>query len=334
MRLFLSTFLVSVLGIASTARADEDSPEGANSEDVQKGESKVEAPPSRSFDSPGIDYPAAQALGIGTSLYVDETWETTSDLSTFTWVTGHGDNYRTSIGGTLTIGGLHLAAEIPLQYTRLHIDTLQGADTAVQDRDKASWSLGDVIAGTSYLWSIPGDSIRLQIGASLRARLPTHTTEFTFTLATQQQFTFGFPYYLHLAPGFVFLATSGFLTVRIDQGALAMLAKDASIGGIRQPIPNLYFWESHYAAIAQPMEWLGFSVELVSCIQLNQADDGGYTTLHNVRALMLEGGPALDFASYRASVVGRFGLTHGAQDFGVITFSGTRAVMGRLSYVF
>ena len=122
--------------------------------------------------------------------------------------------------------------------------------------------------------------------------------------------------------------------MRIEQGVLAMLARDASIDGIRQPIPNLYFWESHYAAIAQPSEWFGFSVELVSCIQLNQADDGGYTTLHNVKALMLDGGPAFDFGSFRASVMGRFGLTHGAQDFGVITFSGTRAVMGRLSYVF
>ena len=172
-----------VLGVTSTTRAAEEVPEADGADDAPKMEKQIEFTPARAFDPPGIDYPAAQALGIGTSLYVDETWETTSDLSTFNWVTGHGDNFRTSIGGTLALGDLRLAAEIPLQYTRLHISTLQGYDTAVQDRDKAAWSLGDVITGASYLWSIPGDAIRLQMGPSLRARLPTHTTEFTFTLA-------------------------------------------------------------------------------------------------------------------------------------------------------
>jgi hypothetical protein len=292
--------------------------------------------PARPFDPPGIDYPPAQAVGVGTSLYVDQTYETTSDLSTFTWVTGHGDNFRTSIGGTLAIGGLHLAAEIPLQYTRLHIDTLQGNPTAPQDRDKTTLSLGDITTGGGYLWTLPVDAIRLQVGPTLLARLPTHTTQFAFTLASGYIITFGFPYYLHLDQGLVFLATTKFLTIRIEETLLQMLAvvRQVTFDGIPMSIPDLYFWESHFAAIAQPLDWFGFSVELVSCIQLNRVDDGGYTTLHNVKALMLEGGPAFDFGSFRASVVGRFGLTHGAQDFGVITFSGTRAVMGRLSYVF
>jgi hypothetical protein len=334
MRLLPSTILVVVLGITSTTRAADDVPEGDGLVDAPKRDEQIEPSPARAFDPPGIDYPAPQAFGTGTSLYVDETWETTSDLSTFTWVTGHGNNFRTSLGGTLTIGELRLAAEIPLQYTRLHIDTLQGLPTADQDRDKASWSLGDVITGAGYLWSIPSDTIRLQMGPSLRARLPTHTTEFTFTLANGTPLTFGFPYYLHLAAGLVFLASSGFLTLRIDQGVLAMLAKDANIDGVRQPIPNLYFWESHYSVIAQNTGGWGGSAELVSCIQLNRIDDGGYTTLHNVKALMFEVAATVEFGTYRASMVGRFGLTHGAQDFGVITFSGTKAVMGRLAHVF
>ena len=336
MRVFLSTILVVVLGIASTARADEDALEGEPKvEDA--GKANVESRPNRAFDPPGIDYPAAQPLGIGSSLYIDETYETTSDLSTFTWVTGHGDNFRTTIGGTLAIGGLRLAAEVPLQYTRLHIDTLQQqAPPSPQDRDKAALSLGDVITGASYWWTLPVDAIRLQLGPSLRARLPTHTTQFAFTLANDIIFTFGFPYYLHVAPGLVLLASSKFLSIRIEQTLLGMLAmvKDVTFAGVRMSIPDLYFWESHYAVMTQPLEWLGFSAELVSCIQVNRVNDGGYTTLHNVKALMLEGGPAFDFGSFRASVVGRFGLTHGAQDSGVITFSGTRAAMGRLSYVF
>jgi hypothetical protein len=327
MRCFLSAILVAFLGIASAGHAAEDEPDS---------ETKGGSSSARAFDPPGIDYPATQALGIGTSLYVDQTYESTSDLSTFTWVTGHGDNFRLSVGGTLQIGELRLAAEVPVQYTRLHIDTLQGMPTADQDRDKATLSLGDVITGAAYLWTLPVDAIRLQVGPTLRARLPTHTTQFAFTLTSGYIFTFGFPYYLHLAPGLVLLASTKFLTIRIEETLLSMLAvvKDVTFDGIPMSIPNLFFWESHYAAIAQPLEWFGFSVELVSCLQLNRVDDSGYTTLHNVKALMLEGGPALDFGSYRASVVGRFGLTHGSQDFGVITFSGTKAVMGRLSYVF
>lgn len=324
-----------VLGIASTARADGDAPEGEPKiEDA--GKPNVDSPPNRAFDPPGVDYPAAQPLGIGSSLYVNPTYEATNDLSTFTWVTGHGDNVRVAVGGTLQIWDLRLAVEVPVQYTRLHIDTLQGLPTAEKDRDKATLSLGDVILGASYLWTLPVDAFRLQVGPTLRARLPTHTTQFAFTLTTGYIFTFGFPYYLHLAPGLVILASTKFLTIRIEETLLGMLAvvKDVTFDEILMSIPNLYFWESHYAAIAQPLEWFGFSVELVSCIQLNRVDDGGYTTLHNVKALMLEGGPAFDFGSYRASVAVRLGLTHGAQDFGVITFSGTRAVLGRLSYVF
>jgi hypothetical protein len=317
-----------VLGIASRTRAAEEAPAG---------ESKVESALARAFDPPGIDYPAAQAFGVGTSLYVDQTNEATDDLSTFSWVTGHGDNFRTAIGGTLAIRGLRVVAEIPLQYTRLHIDTLQGVPTANQDRDKSVLSLGDVVTGASYLWEIPGDTIRLQVGASLRARLPTHTTQFSFTLSSGYVFTFGFPYYLHIAPGIVLVAASKYLTLRIEETLLSMFAvvREVKFDGIPgMLIPDLYFWESHYAAIAQPIEWFGFSVELVSCIQLNRVQDGGYTTLHDVKALMLEGGPAVDVGAFRASVMGRLGLTHGAQDFGVITFSGTRAILGRVSYVF
>jgi hypothetical protein len=333
MKRLQSRILILVLGLSAPALADEDSPTA---------DQDAEAPPatpdgsSRDFDPPSIDYPAAQALGMGTSLYVNSTYETTNDLSTFSWVTGHGDNLRLALGGNLQLGELHLAAEIPLQYTRLHIDTLQDLPTAGQDRDKASLSLGDAVLGVAYLWDLPIEAFRLKVGASLRARLPTHTTQFTFTLASGYLFTFGFPYYLHLAPGLVALASSKYLTFRVDESLLGMvtLEKVVTFDNISLAIPNLYFWESHYAVIAEPMEWLGLSLGLVSFIQLNRVADSGYTTLHDVKALMLDVELAIDFESYRASVAGRLGLTHGAQDFGVITFSGTSGVMVRLSYVF
>ena len=327
MRPFLSTVLAVLLGIVSTAP----SAEGATDVEI-----KVQDAGSRESDPPGIDYPAAQALGVGTSLYIDHTYESTEDLSTFTWVTGHGSNYRVAAGGNLQLGDLYLTAEIPLQYTRLHIDTLQGAPTIDQDREKASLSLGDIIVGGNLLWDIPVDAFRLRIGAGLRSRLPTHTTQYAFRLASGYIFQFGFPYYLHVSPGIVLVASSKFLTFRVEQALLGMVAivRDVIFDNIRMDIPDLYFWESHYAVIAKPIEWLGLSAELVSCIQLNRVADGGYTTLHNLKALMLDPAITVDFGGYRASLAGRFGLTHGAQDFGVITFSGTRALLLRLSYVF
>jgi hypothetical protein len=330
MRRSLSPMLgiVLALGIGSRALAD----------DARAGEAAEEAAPTAAMpeivDAPGIDYPAAQSLGVGDSLYIDQTYESSSDLSTLSWVTGHGTNYRLAVGGTLHFGELRLVGEIPVQYTHLHIDTLQGVPTIDRDRDKTAPALGDAVLGAAYLWTLPVEAIDLRIGLGLRTRWPTHTTQFTFMLASGTPYTFGFPYYFHFAPALLVVASASFLTFSMNQGVLGMLVQDVTVDGIRQSIPNLLFWESHYAVAAQPLDWLGLGLELVSCMQLNQVDDAGYTTLHGVRAVALNPSATLTLWGLRASFAGRFGLTQGTRDLGVITFSGERALLARVSYLF
>jgi hypothetical protein len=70
-------------------------------------------------------------------------------------------------------------------------------------------------------------------------------------------------------------------------------------------------------------------------MQLNQVNVSNMTNLNGTRALFINPGMTLDFGGYRLAVAGRFGLPgHSTRDFGVITFSGSRALLARLSYVF
>jgi len=325
--------LLVVLGISTPAFAEQ-----TDVRDPAEEDSSEESPRDPSGTDmaafPGIDYPSLQTLDLGRTLYLDHTYEQSNDLSTFAWVRGHGSNDRVALGGTLRMGGLHLAAELPLQYTRLHIDTLQGQPTAEQDREKVSFSLGDIILGVTYLWQLRSQGTTFHGGFDLRTRLPTHTTKYTFLLASGYGYEFGFPYYLHVAPGLVLALSSRYLSITINQAVLGMLARDVSVSGIQQKVPNIFFWESHYAVAVVPTEWLALSLELVSCIQLNRVDDAGFTTLHNVKALDLNPAVTVSFERYRLALVIRMGLTRGSQDFGAITFSGTHAALVRLSYVF
>jgi hypothetical protein len=313
--------VAGVLGPSSPAFCYDDAPEG---EFTEAAAPDLGVPPS-------IEYPPLQARTSKDWLYVDHTYETSSDLSTFSWVTGRGTNDRLALGGMFRTGDWFLAVEAPVQYTRLNIATLQSLEPVPQDRDKATISLGDLLTSASYAWAIATESLQANAGLALRMRVPTHTTQFTFQLAGGGAYSFGFPYYFHLAPGGFITATLGRFTFTSQQALLAMLVKDVVLDGIRQSIPNLFFWESHQAISAQALDWLGLGVELVSCIQLNGVDDQGYTTLHGVKALSINMGGTVALGDYRLALAARLGLTRGAKDLGVITFSGENAYLVRLS---
>jgi hypothetical protein len=318
------------------AFAAEEPPAGEDSRDESSEGGAATAPASpRDFDAPHIDYPPLQSLATPVSIYVDHTYETTNDLSTLPWVRGRGRNYRVAVGGLYQIGGLRLNAEVPVQYTQLFIDSLMGQQPTDADRSKASISLGDIATGAAYAWNLPIESAKTYLGLGLRARLPTHTTKYHFGLQGGGFLEFGIPYYLHLAPGVLFSTHLGPITLTLNEGVLAMLAKDVRIGGVLQQIPNLYFWESHIAADVAATDWLDFSVEFLSCVQLNHVYVSNMTNLNGTHAFFVNPGITLNFGGYRLAVGGRFGLPgHSARDFGVITFSGSLAVLARLSYVF
>lgn len=287
------------------------------------------------FAPPRIDYAGSQAVGPGTSLYVDSTYQTTDDLSTFWWVRGRGVSYRLAAGGTYQAGGLRASVEIPVQYTVLTIDSLMGSPPTDRDRQKATISLGDIITDVAHWWELGRGATSSWLGVGLRARLPTHTTRYRFGLIDGSLLEFGFPYYFHLAPGLLWSMTHGPVSLLVNQGVLAMVAKDISLDGVIQPIPNLYFWESHVAAGVEAAEWLVLSVELASFLQLNRVAVELMDNLNDTRAHFVNPAATMIVGPYRLAIAGRIGLGgRSARDFGVITFSGTHALVGRLSYVF
>ena len=336
MRCFWSRTLVLLLGFTTPAFADEESPvDEASSDASSEREPKTAPALPPGFDPPHIDYPPLQGLGMGISLYVDHTYETTNDLSTFWWVQGRGTNYRLSVGGLFQLGNLRLNAEVPVQYTKLSIDLLMGSPPIDADRSKAVFSLGDISTGAAYLWELHIGTAKTYLGLGMRVRWPTHTTKYSFSVQNQGTVGFGFPYYLHLAPAVLLSTHLGPLSFTLSEGVLAMLARDAWIGDILQPIPNIYFWESHVAADIAATNWLDLSVEFLSCFQLNHVDVSNMSNLNGTQAVFINPGATLDLGGFRLAVAARFGMPgRSSRDFGVITFSGSNAYLARLSYVF
>jgi hypothetical protein len=326
------SILLASIGIALPALASEDpfsAPEAATT-------APSDAPPAiLEFDLPHLDYPPIETRASATSLYVDHTYESTDDLSTFWWVKGHGYNDRVAVGGDLRLGDLRLRGELPLQYTRLFIDTLMGQAPSSSDQAKSSFSLGDIITSATYFWSLSGDQAQVDLGVGMRVRWPTHTTKYKFGLVDGSTLEFGFPYYLHVSPGLLLSARKGPVGLAVSQGVLAMLAKDVTIGDVRQQIPNIYFWESHVAADLVAADWLDLSIELLSLVQLNRVDVSNMTGLNDTRAVFVNPGVTVAYDQFRLAVAGRFGIgDRSVRDVGVITFSGSRAVLARVSYVF
>jgi hypothetical protein len=327
-----STLFLLVLGLSPPARAYEDSPtpEPAAAPEATAG-------PIQPFVPPGIDYPGIVDLGPRFSLYVDHTYEYTDDLSTFWWVDGRGSNYRVALGGAYRFGNLQVHAEVPLQYTQLTISSLMGQPPVDADRNKAAFSLGDIITGAAFFWDLlPFDGMPTHVGLGLRVRLPTHTTKYRFGLIDGSTLEFYFPYYLHVAPAALLSTSYGPFFVVVNEGALGMLAKDVNLGGVLQQIPNIYFWESHVAAGLAATDWFAFTVEFESFVQLNRVNVENMTNLNDTRAVFLTLGPTFDIGNYRIAVAGRWdmGYWRSARDFGVITFSGSNAILARLSYLF
>jgi hypothetical protein len=326
--LILALVLALAFGLASPAFAEDDDPFVPS----PPAPAKVEA--AKSIDPPGIDYPALQALGTGSSLYVDYTYETSDDLSTFYWVKGRASGNRVAIGGTLSLGAFHLNGEIPVLLTRLYIDQLGSGAPIPSDREKSARSLGDVVGGASYSWNFSTESITALVGLGMRVRLPTHTMTYSFTLVGGEPYAFGFPYYFHLAPAALGLFAYGPISLTINEGILAMLAKNTTLLGVPLDIPNVYFWESHYALSVLATSWLGFSVELISCVQLSRIDDPNFQDLNHLKAFYINPAATFDIGSYRVALAGRFGLGKDTERFGVITFAGSQAFLARVSYLF
>jgi hypothetical protein len=66
-------------------------------------------------------------------------------------------------------------------------------------------------------------------------------------------------------------------------------------------------------------------------IQLNHVDGLDFQKLNDVRAVWIAPALQLHLADFRLDVIARFGLTRGADLFGVIEYAGSRSYTVRLS---
>ena len=298
--------------------------------------SPAEAIPSIPDDpTPGpesMEYPGIQRLFLPTTFYADHTYQRSSDLSTMAWVRGSGKNYRVGLGAIFKFDAWNFSVELPVQYTQLTIDKLQGQDPDPADRTKGALSLGDLLLGTTYGFKTSAGPVDLSLGAGLRVRVPTHTMKFAFRLINGGAIEFGIPYYLHTSPTIIARAALGPLAFTMNQGVLGMFSKDLDLGGIPQPVPTIYFWESHYALSLTGLGPLTVWTELSYCHQLNSIQVVNFERVNGIDALSLQPGLALRMDRYLLIAEGRIGLTKATQDLGIVAFSGNHAFVVRLAY--
>ena len=291
------------------------------------------APPDDPTPGPAsMEYPGIQRLFLPTAIYVDHTYEQSSDLSTMAWVGGSGRNFRVGLGATWKRGAWNFSAELPAQYTQLTIEKLQGQDPNPEDRTKGALSLGDLLLGSTYGFKTNAGPVDLALGAGLRVRVPTHTMQFSFRLINGKSISFGIPYYLHASPALIAAATWGDLAFTMNQGVLGMFSKDIDLGGIPQPVPTIYFWESHYALSLTGLGPLTVWTEVSYCHQLNPIEVVNFERVNGIDALSLQPGIALRFDRTSLIAEARIGLTKDTQDLGIVAFAGNHAFLLRMAY--
>jgi hypothetical protein len=169
----------------------------------------------------------------------------------------------------------------------------------------------------------------------VRVRVPTHTTSFQFTNLNDGSLgIYTLPYYFHIEPAFLIGGAIGDLSFVMNQGGLMLTGPDGDVVGIPLIVPNIYFWDAHYALAYRVAKALGLSFEVNTTIQLNDLDPVMLPKLNRIRAVSLIPAVQLHLDRFRVDVIARLGATGGADPIGLLGFSGTRSVIARLSRSF
>ena len=82
-------------------------------------------------------------------------------------------------------------------------------------------------------------------------------------------------------------------------------------------VPNIYFWDAHYALAYRVARPLALSVEVNTTIQLNQLDTVMFPQLNHMRAVSVVPAVQVHLGRYRVDLIARIGLTPGRQPAGV-----------------
>jgi hypothetical protein len=281
-----------------------------------------------------VDGPGLRLPDPVTQLYVDASYGRTADLSGLPLIAGRGKNLRFAVGGTWRWKRLAFDAELPFSnVTTLDVTLVPGipdpGPPAPQDAHQTATSLGDLRLGLT--WSKPlTDGEGLVGGFGVRLRAPTHTVVFQFHLADMVSLgQYRFPYYFHVEPTLILGGAAGRFSFVVNQGLLLFTGPDGNFQEVHIIVPNLLFWSAHYAVVYAPVRVLGFSVDLGTDIQLNHVDVMDFQKLNDIVAASLDTGIQIHLGPYRIDLVGRFGLTKGAELFGVLQYAGTESFMVR-----
>jgi len=324
--------LVSLLAPVAAARADE-SEEEAPADDDDVIPTWAEAAP------PGVDAPQLRNVEPRTRVYLDGTIAQTPDLSSLPYIGGKGRNLRGALGGSVRWRRVfQFDLELPAaQATTLDLQMMPNPAILIDASElhQTALSIGDVRLGAQWTDLLPIESIPVRAGFGLRVRVPTHTTTFQFTNLNDGSLnTYALPYYVHVEPTFLIGGAIGDLSFVMNQGALLLTGPDGELDGIPIVVPNIYFWDAHYAVAYRLAKVLALSFEVNTTFQLNGLDPVMFPKVNHVRAVSLIPAVQIHLGRYRIDAVARVGVTRGADPVGLLGFSGTRSAILRLSRSF
>jgi hypothetical protein len=283
------------------------------------------------FGPAAVDAPGLRLPEPITRVYVDGTYARSADLSALPFIAGSGHNIRLALGGSWRWRRFGLEAEIPFsQITTLDITAIPGGEPIPEDKHQTATSFGDIRLGATWTGRLPVESMALVAGFGLRARLPTHTTLFQFHLINGGLGQYRFPYYFHIEPTVIFGGSLGRVGFVINQGLLGLTGPDGNFEEIHIVVPNLIFWDAHYALVFAPFDGLALSIDLSTDVQVNRVTVVDFAQLNGIVAVSLSPGIQIHLGDYRIDLVGRIGLTKDAELFGVLQYAGTQSLTLRI----
>jgi hypothetical protein len=276
-----------------------------------------------------VEGPPLRPPGMASRLWVDGTYAATDDLTALPYVAGTGQNLRFAAGGTLRWRRFAFTGELPFtQVTTLDVTAIPGGAPIPEDAHQTAVSLGDLRLGVDWSQHL---TPWLLGGFGLRGRFPTHTTRFQFHLIDGSLASYAFPYYFHVDPAAILGGKLGRFTFVLNQGAVILLGPDGNFGDQHIVVPTIVFWDAAYAVSYSPVDALAASFQVATDIQLNHVDGIEFQKLNDVRSVWIA--PALQFhlADYRVDAIARWGVTRGADLFGVIQYAGSSSYTLRVS---
>jgi hypothetical protein len=281
---------------------------------------------------PPLEGPELRLPVSPTRVWADLAYARTGDLSSLPYITGKGQNVRLAVGGAWRWRRFAFTGEIPiLQATTIDVGTIMNQPPVPDDRHKTGLSLGDLRVGADWTDHL-GEAIVAGVG--FRTRIPTHTTGFEFHLVDGSTAFYALPYYFHLEPTAIFGAVVGRFAFVVNQGAVILIGPDADFADLHIHVPTIAFWDAAYAVSWAPLESFAASIQLSTDVQLNHVDGLDFTKFNDLKSVWLAPGVQWHVAGYRVDAVARFGLSNGANLFGIMEFAGTSSYTLRVTRPF